>query len=858
MSHDESIPQSPAPGDVDVEDSAPVRTAVVPTPPAAEMASGDGQEQTIPDELPILPLRDTAAFPGTIMPLNIGREKSKRVVDHAMRGKRIIGAVAQRDKSADDPGWDDLYRTGTACLILKLLTLPDGTQSILVHGMTRFALESLVSTDPFLTAHIRRHEDATETSPEIEALVHNARQSAYRLFELSPNVPDEARIVLDNIDTAGGVADFLAANLPIDLEQRQELLDTFEVIPRLKKVNRYLAEQVQILELSDKIQSSVREEIGKTQREYYLQEQLKAIQKELGETDGRTAEIERLRERIDRSGMPEAARKETERELTRLERIPQASPEYSVALDYIEWMCDLPWARSTEDQLDLRRAERVLNEDHHGLEKVKQRILEFLAVRKLNPTGRGPILCFVGPPGVGKTSLGQSIARALGRRFIRISLGGLHDEAQLRGHRRTYIGAMPGRIVQELRKAESNNPVFMLDEVDKVGQDWRGDPASALLEILDPQQNHSFSDNYLNVPFDLSGVMFIATANTTDPIPGPLQDRMEIIRIAGYTTAEKQAIARRYLIPRQLEANGLSPQKLTIDDGALRRIISSYTREAGVRNLEREIGAIARAVAVRVAKGRGKPVKVGADQVTTYLGPQRFGEEVARRTSVPGVATGLAYTPAGGQILFIEASGMPGKGQLTLTGQIGEVMRESAQAAFSIARSQAEKFKIKPESLAESDLHVHVPAGAIPKDGPSAGVAMLTAIVSLFTGRPCRHDIAMTGEVTLSGRVLPIGGVKEKVLAAHRAGIGRVILPEENRKDLTDIPADVRKRLKFTFASDVEKVLRTALEPASKSGPGKRKKAARSRSRRGARGGKRPYSLPSRRGGGRRDARSVY
>jgi len=793
-------------------------SASVGPPKEREGTSSEGGVKGIPDVMPLLPIRDAVAFPGTIMPLNVGREKSKRLVEQAIAGNKLVGVVAQRDREIEDPGLDDIYRVGTVCAILKLLSLPDGTLNIIVHGLARFGIEALVQTEPFLVAKIHVREDTEERSPELDALVHTAKQSAYRVFELSPNVPEEARIVLDNIDTPGGVADFLGANLSIPLVKRQELLETFDVADRLRKINTALAEQIQLLELANKIQNQVRRQIDASQREYYLQEQLKAIQKELGQTDARTAELESLRKRVEEAKMPEPARREAERELGRLQRIPQASPEYSVAVDYVTWLCELPWAVSTEDQLDIRRAERILNEDHYGLEKVKKRILEFLAVRKLKPDGRGPILCFVGPPGVGKTSLGQSIARALGRKFVRISLGGMHDEAQLRGHRRTYIGAMPGRIIQEIRKVGSNNPVFMLDEVDKIGQDFRGDPASALLEVLDPQQNHSFTDNYLEVPFDLSRVMFIATANYNDPIPPPLRDRMEIIALSGYTIQEKVHIARRYLLPRQLDANGLSREDLVLPQATLEALATSYTREAGVRNLERQIAALCRAVAARIARGRRRTYTIGPDKLKQYLGPAPYQHETARRARVPGVATGLAFTPAGGEILFVEATAMPGSGRLMLTGQIGDVMRESGQAAFSIVRSQAGHFGIDGTQLTKTDLHIHVPAGAIPKDGPSAGVAILTAIVSRLTGRVCRHDVAMTGEITLTGRVLPIGGVKEKVLAAHRAGIRHVILPADNRKDLVDIPADVRKKIKFIFADRIEKVLKTALAPADSKG----------------------------------------
>jgi len=784
--------------------------------PAPKIETRDEHIERIPSLLPVLPIRDAVAFPGTIMPLNVGREKSKRLVEQAVTSDKLIGIVAQRDKETEAPGLDDIFRVGTVCAILKLLTLPDGTLNIIVHGLTRFGIIEMVSDDPFLFAQIETRDDSTETDPELDALVHTAKQSAYRVFDLSPNMPEEARIVLDNIDTPGGVADFLAANLSVGLTNRQELLETFDMAERLRKINTVLTEQVELLELSHKIQTRVREQIDESQREYYLQEQLKAIQKELGQADGRSAEIARLKDRIDKAKMTKAARTEAERELNRLGRIPQASPEYSVALDYITWLCDLPWVISTEDQLDLNRAEKILNTDHYGLEKVKKRILEFLAVRKLKPESRGPILCFLGPPGVGKTSLGQSIARALGRKFVRISLGGVHDEAQLRGHRRTYIGAMPGRIIQEIRKVGSNNPVFMLDEVDKVGQDFRGDPASALLEVLDPEQNYSFTDNYIDVPFDLSKVMFIATANYNDPIPAPLRDRMETIPLAGYTTGEKIHIAKRYLVPRQLDENGLKRKDLIFQKAALEVLTTQYTREAGVRNLEREIGAICRSIASRFARGRRQPVKITPGKIKPHLGPPRFEHEIAQRTSVPGVATGLAFTPTGGEILFIEATAMPGQAKLMLTGQIGDIMKESAQAAFSIVRSRAKEFHIEDNALATSDLHIHVPAGAIPKDGPSAGVAMLAAIVSLYSQRPCRHDVAMTGEITLTGRVLPIGGVKEKILAAHRAGIKRVILPADNRKDLIDIPPEIRNKIKFTFAERVETVLKAVLVPANK------------------------------------------
>jgi ATP-dependent Lon protease len=768
----------------------------------------------IPAELPLLPMRELVAFPGTIVPLQIEREKSKRVIEHAIGGNKLVGVVTQRSAETQEPGLDDLYRVGTVCMVLRLIRMPDGSMSIIVQGLTRMSVVQIVSSDPFLTARIEVHDDSTERTPEIDALVNNARQAASRVIELSPNIPDEAQVVLNNIDTAGGVADFLAANLPVSTAERQEILETLDLNLRLRKVNTLLAQQVEVLELSNKIQGQVREQMDKQQREYFLQQQLKAIQKELGETDARQAEIDELRDRVEKANLPEDARKEADRELTRMSRIPQASPEYSVAVDYLTWLVDLPWTAQTDDQLDLERARAILDEDHYDLDKIKRRILEFLAVRKLNPSGKGPILCFLGPPGVGKTSLGKSIARALGRKFIRLSLGGIHDEAQLRGHRRTYIGAMPGRIIQEIRRAGSRNPLFMLDEVDKIGQDFRGDPASALLEVLDPAQNNTCVDNYLDVPFDLSNVMFIATANYLDPIPPPLRDRMELITLSGYTTQEKLFIARRYLVPRQLAENGLTDRDVSLTDEAIVRIATAYTREAGVRDLERQIGAVVRGIAAKVAGATGsrEPITVGPEQLREYLGVERFAYETARRTSAPGVATGLAFTPTGGEILFIEAARMPGSGRLTLTGQLGEVMKESAQAAFSIVRSRATELGIDADAIKDADLHIHVPAGAIPKDGPSAGVAIVTAIVSLFTGRPCRADVAMTGEISLTGRVMPIGGVKEKVLAAHRAGVTQVILPEENRKDQEDIPPEVLQQLQVAYVDRVEAALEIALE----------------------------------------------
>ncbi|MCH8804951.1 MAG: endopeptidase La [Planctomycetes bacterium] len=763
-------------------------------------------------DLPVLPVRNVVVFPGTVVPISIGREKSKRLIDSVLAGNKMLAIFAQRQEEIEDPGIDDVYRVGTASTVLKLLRMPDGTNSLLVHGLMRVGLEEFIETDPFWRARVNPHEDQTDHSLELEALAHSARRTAEQVIDLSPNVPDEAQQILATIEKPGGLADFLAANLSLGLVQKQELLETFDIQDRLRKVNATLNNQLEILQLSQKIQSDVRGQIDKSQREYYLQEQLRAIQKELGETDSRAGEIAELREQIDAAGMPEPVLKEANRELKRFGRISQNSPEHGVIRNYLDWMCELPWTKSTDDNLDLDQAQAVLDADHYGLDQIKRRILEYLAVRKLKPDGRGPILCFAGPPGVGKTSLGQSIARALGRKFIRLSLGGVRDEADIRGHRRTYIGAMPGRIIQEIRKAGTNNPVLMLDEMDKIGSDFRGDPAAALLEVLDPQQNHNFTDHYLGVPFDLSKVFFIATANYLDPVAPPLRDRMEILEIAGYTTAEKLEIARRYLVARRMEQTGLGDRKIEIEDAALRTIIDGHTREAGVRSLERKIGTVCRGLAAKVARGKRVPKTVRVKALEEFLGPIRFEREVALRTATPGVVTGLAYTPVGGEIIFIEAAQMPGRGVISLTGLIGEVMTESAQAALSLVRSRVDEWKISVDHLPETDIHIHVPAGGIPKDGPSAGVAMVTAFVSLFTNQTVNPSVGMTGEISLRGLVLPIGGVKEKVLAAHRAGLKTVILPARNKVDLREVPEQIRDEMSFVLADVIEDVLEAAFE----------------------------------------------
>jgi len=766
----------------------------------------------VPSELAILPIRNGVAFPGTVMPLTIGREKSKRLLDDILPEVKVVGIFAQKDAQVEDPGFDDLYSVGCACVILKLLKVPDGNLSIVVHGLTRVAIRKALTTEPYHRAEVGILEDKIEDSKDLEALTLSVRETAGRIISLSANVPDEAALVLDNITEPGALADFLAANVTAKLTDKQDLLETIDAKERLSELTKLMGQQVEVLELSNQIQSKVRESIDKNQREYFLHEQLKAIQKELGQADQRTTEVAELKEKISRAEMPEEVEKEAQRELKRMSNIPVQSPEYSVSRTYIDWLCEIPWSIATVDNLDIRRAAKQLNDDHYDLNKVKKRILEFLAVRKLKPDGRSPILCFVGPPGVGKTSLGKSIAAALERKFIRISLGGIRDEADIRGHRRTYIGALPGRIIQEIRKAGSRNPVFMLDEVDKIGQDFRGDPASALLEVLDPEQNYSFTDHYLDVPFDLSEVMFIATANYMEPVPPALRDRMEVIELPGYTEQEKLHIAQRFLLPRQLSEHGLDNGLLKIPPKALLSIIQSYTREAGARNLEREIAAVCRAVKVKIAKGRKKSETISEKSLANYLGPVKYEPELALRTSVPGVSTALAYTPTGGEIMFVEATYMPGKGQIIITGQLGNVMQESVKAAHSLLRSQGKKLGIEDNMLVKNDIHVHVPAGAVPKDGPSAGLAIYIALVSLMTDKPVNPHIAVTGEISLRGLVLPVGGIKEKILAAHRAGIRCVILPARNRKDLVDIPKDVRKEMKFRFVSHSSQGLSQALK----------------------------------------------
>lgn len=778
--------------------------------PRGHTEGGTITQKQIPKELSILPVRGTVLFPDLMMPLLVGRQESIQLVKEALAGDRLIGVVALRDPQIDRPSVVDLYRMGTAALITKMTQLPNGSISILVQGLSRIRITEFTQTTPYFRGTIEEVIEDFSVDQEIEALTRNIKRLFQKVAELTPNLSPELGIAVLNVENPSNLTDLVASNLSISLPEKQEVLETVDLKKRMEKVSLFLNKEFETLELSQKIQSQIKEGMDKTHREYYLKEQLKAIQKELGQEDEHTIEIQELRKRLEESKLPEEARKAAERELDRLSRMPPAAAEYTVSRTYLEWLLDLPWSISTPDTLDIGTARKILDEDHYDLEKIKKRILEYLAVRKLKPDMKGPILCFAGPPGVGKTSLGRSIARALGRKFVRISLGGVRDEAEIRGHRRTYVGALPGRIIQGLKKAGSNNPVFMLDEIDKIGTDFRGDPAAALLEVLDPEQNFSFSDHYLDVPFDLSHVIFITTANILETIPPALRDRMEVLDIPGYTEEEKIAIAREHIIPKQIAAHGLEPKHLSFTDEAIRLVVASYTREAGLRNLEREIATICRGVAQQVAEGRQDPVIVTPDAVSTFLGPIRYFSEVAERTATPGVATGMAWTPNGGEIIFVEATKMPGRNNLLLTGQLGEVMKESAQAALSYVRSHAEELGIAPDFYEKHDLHIHVPAGAIPKDGPSAGVTILTALISLLTGKPVRSDVAMTGEITLQGLVLPVGGIKEKVLAAKRAGIRVVILPEKNQKDLEDIPEERRKELEFHFVHHVDEVINLA------------------------------------------------
>jgi len=805
----------------------------------SEMGMGRGQLM-LPPTLPILPVKDMSMFPRMVLPMMVNEAKHQLLVNEVLAGDKTMGLVALRSgKRAEDvTGADDIYQVGVVAQILRMSKGEDEGEGmrLMAQGLMRFVVKELIRTEPFILAMVEPARETPAEDIEAKALVSNLRGHFAQVLKLAQHLPDELGQVAAGLDDPGSLADMVASALNLEPHERQGVVEALDVKERLRRVNALLSRELEVLELGSKIQSQVKEGLDKSQREFYLRQQLKAIQDELGEGEGGSEEGEaaELARRLAEKELPDEARAEAERELKRLAKMHPSASDYHVITTYLDWVLALPWRESSEDRLDIAGARDILEADHYDLEKVKRRILEYLAVRKLNPDMKGPILCFVGPPGVGKTSLGRSIARALGREFARISLGGVRDEAEIRGHRRTYVGALPGRIIQHLRRAGTNNPVFMLDEVDKLGADFRGDPSSALLEVLDPEQNSTFSDHYLDVAFDLSKVMFIATANVLETIPPPLRDRMEVIEIPGYTAEDKLKIARRYLVPRQREQHGLAAKQVAISDAAVKKLISGYTREAGLRNLERELGSLCRHAARKIAEGDAKRVSIGVKQVGEILGPEKLTPDTRLRTAVPGVATGLAWTPAGGDILFIEATAMPGAGKLNLTGQLGDVMKESARAAVSFVRSKAGELGVDSERFAAEDLHIHIPAGAIPKDGPSAGVTMYTALLSLLTGRPVKSEVAMTGEITLRGMVLPVGGIKDKVLAAHRAGIKTVILPEQNRRDLEEVPEAVKKALKFRFAQRMDRLADWALQPGGKSSRPKR--ASRARQGREARG----------------------
>lgn len=776
-----------------------------------EVVINQEARRDIPDKIPILPVSDLTLFPKMIIPLVITEESLIKLIDDSLVGDKIIGVITSKEKLEGKEVIEHLYPVGTAATILKMSKMHTDAVRLIIQGIARFRIKTYTTTEPYLQAEIEVVPDILEKDIEVEALTSNIKNLFHRVLELSPYLPSELGAMIMAIEEPDILADMVTSTLNLSKDEKQSILEMFDVRKRLEKVNLFLTRQIEVLELGTKIQSQVKEGLDKAQREFILREQLKAIQKELGEKDERTLEIEELGTKIKEKGLSPQAAKEAERELDRLAKMHPAAAEYTVARTYLDWLIDLPWNVTTQDNLDIEGAQKVLDEDHYNLDKVKTRILEYLAVRKLKADTKGPILCFVGPPGTGKTSLGKSIARALGRKFYRMSLGGIRDEAEIRGHRRTYVGALPGRIIQGIKKADSNNPVFMLDEVDKIGVDFRGDPASALLEVLDPEQNFAFSDHYLGVEFDLSKVMFITTANILDTIPPALRDRMEVLGLPGYTWEEKVNIAKEFLIPKQLNEHGLTETNLTFEDEAIKKIIEEYTREAGLRNLEREIATVCRRVAKEVARGAVKHVSATPEIIHSFLGPPKFFSEIAERTSEPGVATGVAWTQAGGDIIFVEATKMPGKKTLTLTGQLGDVMKESAGAALSYIRSKSKELGISDNFYQKNDIHIHVPAGAIPKDGPSAGITMFAALVSLLTDRPVRNDVAMTGEVTLRGMVLPVGGIKEKVLAAYRAGIKTIILPKRNEKDLEDVPKDVREKMNFCFVERMDEVIDLAL-----------------------------------------------
>ena len=765
----------------------------------------------IPQELPILPLRGTVLYPELILPIMVGRKKSVKLIDDAMEKDRIIGVVTQKRSEIENPEEKELHRFGAAALILRMIREVDGSQRVIVQGISRIRIKEYLQKDPYYRARIDAIEEGSIKGVEVDAMMMNLKGLFQKAVELAPYLTSELGTMVNNIKSPAILADLIASNLNINASEKQRILEMVDVQDRLNQVHHMLNREVQVLELGNKIQSQVKEDMDKTQREYYLREQMKAIKKELGELDEHTAEIKELKERIAKAKMPPEALKAAEKELDRLSKIPPASAEYTVARTYLDWLVELPWSKNTKDNLEISNARKILEEDHYNLEKVKKRTLEYLAVRKLKDDMKGPILCFVGPPGVGKTSLGKSIARAMDRKFVRISLGGVRDEAEIRGHRRTYVGALPGRIIQGIKRAGSNNPVFMLDEVDKIGMDFRGDPSSALLEVLDPEQNFSFSDHYIDVGFDLSKVMFITTANVLETIHQTLRDRMEVLELPGYSEYEKLMIAKEFLIPKQLNEHGLTDDHIEFRDDALTAIITSYTREAGVRNLEREIASVCRGVAKEVAEGKKEKTVIDSETLHKFLGPVKFFPEVAERTAEAGVATGLAWTPTGGDIIFVEVTKMKGEKGLALTGQLGDVMKESAQAALSFVRSKAKDLGIKEDFYDKTDLHIHVPAGGIPKDGPSAGLTIFLALTSLFTKRPVRSDVAMTGEITLRGLVLPVGGIKEKVLAAKRAGIHTIILPKKNEKDLEEIPERIKKEMEFKFIQKMDEAIELAL-----------------------------------------------
>jgi ATP-dependent Lon protease len=777
--------------------------------------SGTEGPVEVPELISILPLRNSVLFPGSIIPIDVGRRKSVRLVEEAISRERpVIGILTQRDARTEDPGAADMYAVGCAARILKVIKLAKDNFSVILQGITRIRIQEYVQQEPFIVSRVQPVPDVTGVDVELDALVMNLKDIAKRVIKLMPELPKEATALVESVTEPGQLADLITSNLDIQVDEKQDVLETFDLKTRMRKVLQFLSRQLEVLKVREKINTQVQEEMGRNQREYVLRQQLKAIKEELGELDEGGGDLEEFKEKIQDAKMPPDVEKVAMKQYERLKVMQPSSAEYTVTRTYLEWLVELPWSVSTDDNLDIQHARKVLDEDHYDLDKVKKRILEYLAVRKLKSDKKGPILCLVGPPGVGKTSLGKSIARSLGRKFIRVSLGGVRDEAEIRGHRRTYVGSLPGRIIQGMKKAATINPVFMLDEIDKLGHDFRGDPAAALLEVLDPEQNNAFSDHYLEVPFDLSKVMFVATANILDPIPPALRDRLEVLELPGYTREEKMNIARQFLVPKQLDEHGIKTEQCEFQDQAVSEIIDSYTREAGVRNLEREVANVVRGVAVKVAEGRvatGVKEVITPEGVAEYLGPQKFFQESAERTVEPGVATGLAWTPVGGDIIFVEATRMPGKGSMVLTGQLGDVMKESAQAAMSFVRSRARWLGLEENFLEKQDVHVHIPAGAIPKDGPSAGITMFMALASMLTGKTVRPDVAMTGEITLRGMVLPVGGIKEKILAAHRAGIKRVILPERNQKDLVDIPEQARREIELVFVKRMDEVLPLAL-----------------------------------------------